>query len=54
MDLNYLYCRQQIELMRAADASCPEARQAHQGLADGYNRLIVERRDLFSPTSLRR
>ena len=44
MDVNYLYCRQQMELMRAEQAACPEARAAHRGLAEGYARRIAEAR----------
>ena len=47
MDMNYLYGRQQIELMRAAHAACPEARSAHQGLAEAYGWKIARRRALF-------
>jgi len=47
MDLNYLYSRQQVELMRAAEAASPEARAAHMALADGYGRMIERHRDLF-------
>mgnify|MGYP003577264370 CR=1 FL=1 len=36
MDLNQLFHRQQVSLMRASAAACPEARIAHQGLAAGY------------------
>ena len=36
MDINYIYCRQQISQFMADTASCTEARHAHQGLADAY------------------
>lgn len=36
MDLNYLLSRHQISLVRAADATCCEARSAHRGLATIY------------------
>lgn len=36
MDLNHLYHRQQVSLMRAETAGCVEARLAHRGLAAGY------------------
>jgi hypothetical protein len=40
MDLNELYHRQQIELMRADGATCDRSRLAHQGLADIYGRRV--------------
>jgi hypothetical protein len=36
MDLNYLYHRHQIELMRAEKATCAASREAHRSLADLY------------------
>lgn len=36
MDLNYLFARHQISLMRAQDAGGCEARIAHNRLADEY------------------
>ena len=36
MDINYLLDRQQVSIMRAANAAGPEARFAHEGLAAGY------------------
>ena len=36
MDLNQLFHRHQVSLMRADIAACPEARIAHEGLAAGY------------------
>jgi len=44
MDLNYLYHRQQIELLRAAEAAHPRAKQAHLGLASAYGRQIRDER----------
>ena len=40
MDLNYLFQRQQIERLRARDAACAEARQAHLQLAALYEAEI--------------
>lgn len=40
MDLNYLYHRQQVSLMRADAAACVEARRAHLGLAREYREQI--------------
>lgn len=40
MDLNYLYHRQQTELMRADAAVCATSRIAHQGLADLFGDMI--------------
>lgn len=40
MDPNYIYYRQQIELMRAAAASSATARGAHERLAAMYTKLI--------------
>ena len=45
MDLNFLFYRQQISLLRARSASGPESRAAHEGLARGYTERIVEYRD---------
>lgn len=36
MDLNYLLHRHQVALMRAASATCVEARFAHRGMAVAY------------------
>ncbi len=44
VDLNYLYARHQIALMRADAASCIEARHSHRGLATGYALAIESRR----------
>ena len=40
MDLNYLYGRQQVELMRADRARCSSSRSSHRGLAALYGELI--------------
>ncbi len=42
MDLNYLYHRQQTELIRADAAASREARDAHAELASRYRGLIDE------------
>ena len=44
MDLNYLYYRHQVSLFHAGNAASPEARRTHQGLADGYAKLIADAR----------
>ena len=43
-DLNYLLRREQEEILRADFASCPAARTAHHGLAQGYARRIRDHR----------
>jgi hypothetical protein len=48
MDLNYLYQRRGISLMRAASAACEPSRSAHLGLAQGYNVRIKARRPILS------
>lgn len=50
MDLNYLFHRRQVELMRAADAACPESASAHHELAERYAVLIET---MQSPTRFR-
>jgi hypothetical protein len=35
-DVNYLLHRQQISLLQAAFASCPESRAAHEDMARAY------------------
>lgn len=40
MDLNYLLHRQQVERIRADNASCEEARRAHAQLARLYENAI--------------
>ncbi|MDF7775985.1 hypothetical protein P1X14_12070 [Sphingomonas sp. AOB5] len=36
MDLNYLFHRQQVSLMRADAATCTSSRFSHLGMAQGY------------------
>ena len=45
MDINYYLAREQIERARADAAACDGARDAHQGLADSYRRLLDWHRD---------
>jgi hypothetical protein len=55
MDLNYLLSRQQVSLVRADTAACPEARFAHRALAHAYaERIRVEQTTLGAshPASL--
>jgi len=40
VDLNYLYHRQQVSLMRANAAASPDARYVHRDLACRYAQLI--------------
>ena len=40
MDLNYLFSRHQLSLVRATSAPCSGSRRAHRGLADGYGERI--------------
>ena len=40
MDVNYLLHRQQVSLIRAAVAECPESRAAHESLARGYTSQV--------------
>ena len=42
MDLNELYHRHQISVMRASSATTREARSSHNGLALGYAGRIAE------------
>lgn len=42
MDINYLLSREQISLMRAANADCGAVRQAHAGLARGYGQKLAD------------
>jgi hypothetical protein len=44
MDLNYLYHRKQVSLMRADKAACAESKASHLGLADLYGAVIDGRR----------
>ncbi|WP_185206634.1 hypothetical protein [Sphingomonas sp. NBWT7] len=41
MDLNQLFARHQISLMRTRAAESPEARHAHAGLTRGYAARIA-------------
>jgi hypothetical protein len=43
MDLNYLYYRQQVSMMRADRAACDASRKAHLGLAELYSQTIARR-----------
>lgn len=45
MDVNYLFYRQQMSLLRAKTASSPESRAAHEGLARGYTEQILAYRN---------
>jgi len=36
LDVNYLLHRQQVSLIQAAVASCPESRAAHEDMARAY------------------
>lgn len=40
MDFNYLYHRQQVELMRASAALCARSEKAHRELAALYDAII--------------
>jgi len=44
MDINYLYFRQQISMMRADGATCGASREAHLGLASLYLETIARQR----------
>jgi hypothetical protein len=48
MDLNYLLSRHQVALIRADEATCPEARIAHRGMAHDYAKRIGIIRRLIS------
>lgn len=48
MDLNYLYQRRGISLMRAAKAACEPSRAAHLDLATAYGHRIARRRPILS------
>ena len=41
MDLNDLFSRHQLSLVRATSAGSPEARREQRGLADGYASRIA-------------
>lgn len=45
MDLNYLFHRHQVSLMRAGAASCQSSRSSHRGLARGYAQRIRAMQD---------
>ncbi len=52
MDLNDLFHRHQVSLMKADAASCQPSRSSHQGLARGYAQRIRAMQDnleAFSP-----
>ncbi|WP_185829298.1 hypothetical protein [Sphingomonas ginkgonis] len=49
MDLNYLYHRQQVALLRADFATGHSERQANRALAGFYGSLIDRRRADFAP-----
>jgi len=44
MDINYLYFRQQVSMMRADGAACGASRKAHLGLANLYLETIAKQR----------
>lgn len=52
MDLNYLYHRQGVSLIMAANASCESSRDAHRSLAAAYAeriaRVVRLNRELFA------
>jgi len=45
VDLNYLYYRQQVSIIRADRAACSASRKAHLGLASLYLETIALQRD---------
>jgi hypothetical protein len=45
VDFNYLYYRQQVELMRAASAACEASGDAHRRLATLYASMIQRRKE---------
>lgn len=47
MDLNYLFRREQISLVKAERAASGPARAAHAGLARGYAGLIARHRSAY-------
>ena len=51
MDLNYLYLRQQVSLVRATRAACGPSRAAHEGLARLYGSLIERKRSDREPAA---
>lgn len=50
MDLNYLFARHQVSLMRARSAACEPSRIAHLKLASGYAGRIATMRQLSGAT----
>jgi len=42
MDLNYLYHRRGVSLLRASSAQCDASRAAHRSLAKGYSARIAD------------
>lgn len=50
MDLNYVYHRHQVSIMRAGRASTPGARAVHEELARGYAAMIEEERTALKAT----
>ncbi len=48
MDLNYLYYRHQLSLMKADAAATPSVRAVHLGFARGYAARIAGKRSLWS------
>ncbi|SOB79732.1 hypothetical protein SAMN06297144_0703 [Sphingomonas guangdongensis] len=50
MDLNYLFARHQVSLMRATSARCEPSRIAHIKLAQGYAGRIDTLRGLSGAT----
>ena len=49
MDVNYIYYRQQVSQFMADTATSPEARHAHQGLADAYRVQMDDARATDTP-----
>lgn len=48
MDLNYLYLRRGVSLVRARDAGCAASHAAHLGLYEAYGQRIAARRPALS------
>jgi hypothetical protein len=44
MDMNYLYWRRGVSLVRARGAACQASCQAHLGLYEAYGHRIVAKR----------
>lgn len=51
LDFNYLYYRQQVELMRAEAAACRESTRAHRHFADLFGKRIEAGKALARPTA---